>query len=120
MSEWLTHADDTVDLDGLGKTLGIADHNILSMLMGKFFESAKSDVQNVVALASGDLAELAKAAHKIKGAAQNLRLAKIGGLAQDIEHQAKAGAQIDYTKLADELEASIERSEKSFKEKYKP
>jgi two-component system sensor histidine kinase/response regulator len=69
-------------------------------LVAVFVDSGKLVIEEMRdAIAAGDLHALRRAAHKLKGASNNLHIAKLGELAEHIELDAKAGSERNF--LAD-------------------
>jgi signal transduction histidine kinase/HPt (histidine-containing phosphotransfer) domain-containing protein/ActR/RegA family two-component response regulator len=83
--------DGGIDLDSLASWLG-DDREAIRSLMDKFCETAVESERDIAAASrTGDLAALAAAAHKLKGAAQMVGADGIGDVAARLEHAGKAG-----------------------------
>ena len=75
----------------LGAWLG-GDQAAINSLLGKFRDTAKETEREINAASKkGDLAVLAAAAHKLKGAAQAVGAAEVGAAAAVLEQAGKAG-----------------------------
>jgi len=97
-----------MDVAHTAKNLGIGRDELLEVLE-IFLEASWADLEAVeAALEAGDFQEAAAAAHSLKGAALNLDLEDIAGLARDLEMTAKnarlAGADGQLTALRENLQ----------------
>jgi signal transduction histidine kinase/DNA-binding response OmpR family regulator/GAF domain-containing protein len=80
-----------IDRDVLTAWLG-DDEAALNSLLAKFCETAIETEREIESASrTGDLARLAAAAHKLKGAAQAIGAARVGAAAAKLEHAGKAG-----------------------------
>jgi len=80
-----------IDRDVLGAWLG-DDPGAIGSLLAKFRDSAIETEREITAASrEGNLAALASAAHKLKGAAQAVGAAGIGSIAAALEQAGKAG-----------------------------
>jgi HPt (histidine-containing phosphotransfer) domain-containing protein len=80
-----------IDRDVLTAWLG-NDHAALNSLWGKFCETATETEREIESTSrTGDLAMLAAAAHKLKGAAQAVGATRVGAAAARLEQAGKAG-----------------------------
>ena len=84
-------AGSAIDRDVLSAWLG-DDHAGIEDLLRKFRNSAIDSEQAInAAWRAADLAALAAAAHRLKGAAQAVGAARLGTAADDLEQAGKAG-----------------------------
>ena len=91
----------------LEDTLGLDRDEIKSLLEDFVLDSTMEIMPMRDAIASGDLGSLFGLAHKIKGAAANLRLDSVQKVAYDIEQNAKNGVNMNYEELLHLLEREI-------------
>ncbi|MBP7584780.1 MAG: PAS domain S-box protein [Spirochaetes bacterium] len=91
--------EDFPDVEKTAGDLGIPPEVFLKIIV-EFLRSSDEYTDGLAAaLESNDMHALYQAAHKLKGAAANLRLERVAGLAERIEESAKKGASEDYASL---------------------
>jgi two-component system sensor histidine kinase/response regulator len=102
-------ANDALMFDRL-RDIADDDDEFSSELSAAFIGDGKSIIQEMrEAIAAGDLHALARAAHKLKGASNNLHITKLGGLAQCVELDAKAGSKRNFSADAHSIAREFER-----------
>jgi HPt (histidine-containing phosphotransfer) domain-containing protein len=85
------HPGSPVDLNGF-RTITAGDQIFAQELVATFIRSGEQQLAEIsYALASGNRASLAKAAHKFKGASANIHAHGLKFLAQQIESESAAG-----------------------------
>jgi PAS domain S-box-containing protein len=92
----------------LEERLGL-DKESIAMLLEEFVQNSVSEIVDMnTAVENGDLEKLFELAHKIKGAAANLRLENIRTIAMQIEQNAlKEVKECDYYSLIESLDKEI-------------
>jgi CheY-like chemotaxis protein len=100
---WLAIDETTEQADGKGNTSGAIDRSVLSSWLGddrtaiasllEKFRDTAVDAEREISAASrfGDLAAVATASHRLKGAAQAVGAKGVGGAALTLEQAARAG-----------------------------
>ena len=81
----------------------------VEMLIEVFLESANETMAELKqAIDSNDLEQVYQSSHAIKGSSANLTLMDISNIAKEMEHEAKAGNNLDYQGKFQELKQLID------------
>jgi CheY-like chemotaxis protein/HPt (histidine-containing phosphotransfer) domain-containing protein len=88
-----------------------ADPDFESELIDAFIASGDQTMEDMrIAIATGDLGALSRAAHRFKGACANLHIEFLASLAQEIEAGARAGATRDWPADLQHLTAEFKQA----------
>jgi HPt (histidine-containing phosphotransfer) domain-containing protein len=91
------------------------DGEVLSELIILYFDGAATQLAELEsAVARGEAAELARAAHKLKGSSATLGAARVSQLAGELESRARGGEAGDAEQLVRRLAGAIEESRDAF------
>jgi PAS domain S-box-containing protein len=86
------------------------DAEFIAELIGAFLSSGEETLQELhAAVTSGDVAAIARAAHKLKGASANLHVDGLAALTLEIESRAKAGEHSDWRKELEKINKEFAR-----------
>ena len=93
--------------EAICRALGVSEAVARKLVQG-FLDGVEDDIRALEEAASaGDAPRLARACHKLKGAALSLRLAPVADLAIALETEAKAGTVTGAAAAADRLRAAV-------------
>ena len=97
----------SMDLQKIADELDF-DLEDVEMLLEAFLEGAQESLASLKnAINENDLEQIFHDAHAIKGSSANLTLMEISNLAQETEHEARAGNDIDYLQKFEMLSKMI-------------
>lgn len=81
----------SVPINAIAEELGIEEEEVIEFLVDFLDYTETEDLVGLTeALSGGDAAAVRKRAHSIKGAALNLKLVEVAGLAEQIEKKGQA------------------------------
>lgn len=105
-----------MDLEALCEELGL-DRDQFAQFASLFLDVAFTELDRMKEAADReDLADIAQAAHSIKGAALTLELERISGIARALESDAKVGAKDKIPSGMESLLQEMEKLRKCFQE----
>ena len=100
-----------MDFEGLASRLGIDTGDFIE-LAALFVTTTQADIEKIrAAMAVGNPADAAAAAHSIKGAAANLGFEDMAELAKKMEFQGKDGDLSGFDRELDEFQILLHRLE---------
>ena len=95
------------------------DEEFIIELVNAFLSGGEDTVQELRAAAElGDTAAIARAAHKLKGAAANLHVNNLATLSFDLETRAKSGQNVDWRADMEKLAAEFARVSESLRTEF--
>jgi CheY-like chemotaxis protein len=100
------------------KELGLEDHEI-SGIIREFFSSAQNYMKALDrAVSKSDFSAIMQAAHRMKGAAANMRLHRLRELCETVENAADRSEKFDYRDYAEKIKKEMGIAEKRLLKDY--